>query len=340
MNEKGFVASAVLYVMLGLFLSLMIGVIAIYANRKILMQKLSETVVKTLEEDSKSQGHGTREDYYEAARLYIKGNSNFDSFKKDGDVSFINVRNLISAGLLSEDIISPVTNQKETSQDNYVVSKLNGDDYTFSYVDNASAKDYIISFEDISDRLTVLEGMSGIDGSNFLDKVYPVGSIFITTEYTSKSQVHNALGGTWQAYGQGRTLVGMGNGYDVVGDTGGSKTKTISVNNLPAHTHGIPQLSGSTNEVGNHSHGPNDWWVVINNGFTSGGDKILTNSPTGAASSYIHASKGNQSYNTGGAGKHTHTVTVNSSTSGSTGSGAAFNVQDPFITVYMYKRTA
>ena len=37
---------------------------------------------------------------------------------------------------------------------------------------------------------------------------------------------------------------------------------------------------------------------------------------------------------------HSHSFTTAAKTSGSTGSGTAFSVLDPYITVYMYKRTA
>ena len=37
--------------------------------------------------------------------------------------------------------------------------------------------------------------------------MYPVGSIYLSTSSTNPS---NFIGGTWVAYGQGRTLVGVG----------------------------------------------------------------------------------------------------------------------------------
>jgi len=48
-NERGFLASSVLYVMLGLFLILMIGVINIYSNRKALLDRIKEDIVRELE---------------------------------------------------------------------------------------------------------------------------------------------------------------------------------------------------------------------------------------------------------------------------------------------------
>ena len=46
--------------------------------------------------------------------------------------------------------------------------------------------------------------------AEFLDKAYPIGSIYMTTTLTTATAVHNAIGGTWVAWGQGRFPVGMG----------------------------------------------------------------------------------------------------------------------------------
>ena len=50
--------------------------------------------------------------------------------------------------------------------------------------------------------------------SNLVDKMYPVGSIYMTTTYSEASQVHDAIGGEWEKYAQGRTIIGDGTGTD------------------------------------------------------------------------------------------------------------------------------
>ena len=54
---------------------------------------------------------------------------------------------------------------------------------------------------------------------------------------------------------------------------------------------------------------------------------------TGTVGNHTHNVNGN----TGTVGNHTHNVNGNT---GNTGSGTALNVQNPYITVYMWKRTA
>ena len=66
--------------------------------------------------------------------------------------------------------------------------------------------------------------------SAIVNLIYPVGSIYISTSATNPGSF---LGGTWQQYGQGRTLIGAGTGNDgstsmsfTAGSTGGKYKRT------------------------------------------------------------------------------------------------------------------
>lgn len=73
-------------------------------------------------------------------------------------------------------------------------------------------------------------------------KIYPVGSIYISTNSTNPSEF---IGGTWESYGQGRTLIGAGTGTDgnsesiefLENTTGGEYNHTLTVNQMPSHNH-------------------------------------------------------------------------------------------------------
>jgi hypothetical protein len=168
--------------------------------------------------------------------------------------------------------------------------------------------------------------------------IYPVGSIY--TNAVNDTNPGTLLGfGTWTAFGAGRVAVGFNASdslFDAAEKTGGSKdaivvehTHTGTTGNQSAdHSH---TFSGTTSYVGNHSHSQ----VGVNSlsGVSSG---------SGAASG--------ATTNTGGGGAHDHTYSGTTSgmstshnhafTTGSTGSsGTDANLQ-PFITVYMWKRTA
>ena len=193
-----------------------------------------------------------------------------------------------------------------------------------------------------------LDDLYGLTADDIWQKIYPVGSIYTSVSPTSPATL---FGGTWERFGNGKAIVGVDESDDdfkTVALTGGSKTKTIAVGNLPAHTHGVNINTNSTNHnhgtinttsTGAHTHGIPYAFVVTANHNTS------ATGYTSGSSAFAVRSNGNVSSN----GAHTHQVTINNSgghthnvngNTGSTGSGTALNVQNPYITVYMWKRTA
>ena len=151
--------------------------------------------------------------------------------------------------------------------------------------------------------------------------LYPVGSIY--TNATSGVNPATLFGfGTWAAFGAGRVMVGLDSGYalfDVVGDTGGS-ADAITV----AHTHTFSATSGAMNSNASHSH------TTANNYYT----------PDAAAGTLSRGGTANFTTTNGVSSAnidHTHNVSGTTASVGSSGTNANYQ---PFITVYMWKRTA
>jgi len=148
--------------------------------------------------------------------------------------------------------------------------------------------------------------------------LYPVGSIYVNATNSLSPDDATLLGfGSWSPFGEGRVAVGAGTGggatYTATA-TGGSKDAVV-VN----HTH---TFSGTTNDPGNHTHnvaGP------YGGGGNPGGSLNVDN-PSGAT------------YTTTAAGAHTHTVSGTTANSGSS-DGTNANMQ-PYVVVYMWRRTA
>jgi len=70
-----------------------------------------------------------------------------------------------------------------------------------------------------------------------LDKTYPVGSVYITTDDKNPGET---LGGEWEEYAKGRTIVGVGTENDgteekifEVGETGGEYSHILTESELP-----------------------------------------------------------------------------------------------------------
>lgn len=158
-----------------------------------------------------------------------------------------------------------------------------------------------------------------------LAAIYPVGSVY--TNATVNTNPNSLLGfGTWAAFGTGRVLVGVDAGdtaFDTLGETGGSKDAVVV-----SHTHSVTD-SG-------HNH-----FTLVNGTVSESGDITSSNSMSEAATqggssyqSYI-GRPGSGSANVGLSSSETTGISLAST--GSSGTNA--NLQ-PYVTVYMWKRTA
>ena len=120
-----------------------------------------------------------------------------------------------------------------------------------------------------------------------LNSMHPVGSVYMSTSSTNPSSL---FGGTWTAI-KDRMLIGAGGDYSAL-STGGAKTVTLSVSNLPSHTH-----TGSTASAGGHTH-------------TGSADSAGAHSHTAqsnGAHTHTTDSKGAHTHSTDSKGSHTHT---------------------------------
>lgn len=86
----------------------------------------------------------------------------------------------------------------------------------------------------ISGTLTI-----GSNTATTLQAVYPVGSIYINAAVATNPGT--LLGfGTWAAFGAGRVIVGLNasdSDFDTAQETGGTKTHTLTIDEIPSHTH-------------------------------------------------------------------------------------------------------
>lgn len=144
----------------------------------------------------------------------------------------------------------------------------------------------------------IKESINNISITNILKSIYPIGSIYINAGDNTNPE--DLLGfGTWVAWGAGRVPVGYNSSdldFNSAEKTGGEKTHTLTVSEMPSHNHNINV-------------------------------KILAGQydVTGDTYGRIASSGSNNS---------------NVATSESVGGNAAHNNMPPYITCYMWKRTA
>jgi hypothetical protein len=143
-----------------------------------------------------------------------------------------------------------------------------------------------------------------------LAALYPVGSIY--TNASSSTNPATLLGfGTWTAFGAGRVMVGFDSGnalFDTAEETGGS-ADAITV----SHTH----TATSTVTDPTHAHNYRYDSGVVQSGSGRNGTGGSSSLATDAASTGI-------------------TVSTSIASTGSSGTNANYQ---PYITVYMWKRT-
>ena len=96
-----------------------------------------------------------------------------------------------------------------------------------------------------NNKTSILNLTNKENSNNVFLKTYPVGSIYISTSSTNPSVIY---GGTWERYGQGKTLVGLNESeseFSTVNKIGGEKTHTLTISEMPRHTHSLYMNSGT-----------------------------------------------------------------------------------------------
>ena len=179
-----------------------------------------------------------------------------------------------------------------------------------------------------------------------LAAAYPVGSLYFNA--SNSANPRTLLGfGTWQRFGEGRMLLSASDSHEA-GATGGAETVTLTTDQMPGHTHtattssaGAHTHTATTSSAGAHTH--NTMAHKSGNEVTGYGltkslafvDRPMVegnnNRPLWTSSNGAHS----HSLTTASAGAHTHTLTT-----ASTGGGDAHDNMPPWISVYIWVRTA
>lgn len=100
--------------------------------------------------------------------------------------------------------------------------------------------DYIYEFKDLPSTDTPYNAKTFTAMQyKLLDSIYPIGSIMIKDESIDYS---NFLGFTWEKVFSGVTLVGLDadqEEFNEIGKTGGEKTHTLTISEMPSHNHDV-----------------------------------------------------------------------------------------------------
>ena len=188
----------------------------------------------------------------------------------------------------------------------------------------------------VQDRLSILENQLKNMENSMLDKIYPVGSEYISTTDDTIEKVKERFPNTkWEVYASGRTLVSAGaytksDGSTIVynaGDKGGNVSTKLTTSNIPTLS-----VMGTTSSNGEHKHSE------FGHVYGSGRTETLPAQTLGVIDGYYKWSFNSEiggGYTalgiTGSSGAHTHTFTGTYTNN----SLKEVSTQDPYMVTYM-----
>jgi len=216
--------------------------------------------------------------------------------------------------------VNTVEVRYSTTQVNIVAASFANGKFEVGWSGNTTTHGSIFASGNITASGDIVPGkITGI-----ANLIYPVGSIYMSANSTSPATL---FGGTWERI-QDRFLLAAGSTY-AAGGFGGEATHTLTEAELPNHRHTF-----TTDSAGDHTHSLDR--VLGNSGGNWTGDTAGDLSGSGRKFGYIDSKYGVKTVtDTGSGGAHTHTGTTNG-----TGGNGKHNNMPPYLTVYMWKRTA
>lgn len=174
--------------------------------------------------------------------------------------------------------------------------------------------------------------------ASMVSVVYPVGSIYITTNSANPATLVGFSGTKWQAFGQGRVLLGVNvdsqnSSLNKADQMGGNMTVALAAGNLPSHRH---EVVGKA-DIGTAKASIVEARYDPNGGLYTGETGYIAFSHTG----YAGAVNSGGEVNKLSSSLHSHSVDLQGFWTEYTGSNTPtpVDIMNPYITVYMWKRT-
>lgn len=129
--------------------------------------------------------------------------------------------------------------------------------------------------------------VSGTDNINFTLKqnnslvnlLFPIGQIIIKGDNEDYS---DWLGFSWERTAVGKVLVGLDTtdtDFNAIGKIGGEKTHILTVDEMPSHTHGVPQAHPYNNDATEH-------YTLVRQSFNKSTEYNVDTSATGGGEAH------------------------------------------------------
>ena len=166
--------------------------------------------------------------------------------------------------------------------------------------------------------------------ATFFDKIYPIGSVHITTNSVNPS---NYFDGEWERI-QDTFLLASGTTYEN-GSTGGSATVTLTRDEMPSHTH----IQNSHNHTQNaHTHKGASGRAFVTDVEGKGINESRFTVVSSGSTYTVRFASGDNWWGVPDVGNTTATNQAQTATNQNTGGGQAHENMPPYLAVYMWER--
>ena len=164
-----------------------------------------------------------------------------------------------------KDAFTQTVDKLNLEVDNATVACITSKDNKFSLDENGNLVVNSITYNE-----------SNIPDVLSFNQIYPVGSIYLSTMETNPSTI---FGGTWIQI-KDRFLLAAGDTYNA-GVEAGEAEHTLTINEMPAHTHAGYGATRSTNTGSPYFYQSNiqGYWFENNTDKSTGGSKPHNNMP-------------------------------------------------------------
>ena len=156
--------------------------------------------------------------------------------------------------------------------------------------------------------------------NNMLNNIYPIGSIYMSVNDVNPETI---FGGTWEQI-KDTFLLSAGDAYSA-GSTGGEANHTLTINEIPSHTHGSKTLTGAWDSNGLTS-------VTSANHYANTSGIVSRSTRASGYFDNTDRQEISNSYNR---------ISINATHEhNSVGGNSSHNNMPPYLAVYMWKRIA
>lgn len=235
-----------------------------------------------------------------------------DTFKYNPSTDTLTAGNINLSGNISTTTNSGLNIWGEGTNSHVIAKMVKGTQVAFSNLNSVwddgqgTVTTEVVTSTDTDGTFVFYSGLK----KGLVDLIYPIGSIYLSVSNTNPGDL---FGGTWVSFGAGRTLVGVDTSdtdFDTVEETGGAKSRI---------------LRATIGAVGND---PN--YIAYECGAAITGHGSCT-----TATGYNHYRLRVSSYVSNPTNSYNHSTTVWDASTGKDPS-----TLQPYITTYMWKRTA